>query len=200
MAITTTTLAAGIGINDNTVKVTSATGASTTGWMQIDGEFMIITAINSTTISVRSRGKFGGAAKAHNALAPVSFGSAEDLNVPPPSDTAQRNLSDRDIQSYSVNGAVDIGKLTSPKTDILMTKAGVLALTIASPTAAIDGYEVRFIASTANAHTLNYSAGFAGDTTASDIATFGGAINDSLTIVARNGTWAVVSANGVTVA
>jgi len=199
MAITTTTLAAGLDINSNLVKVTSATGASTSGWMQVDGEFMIPVSITGTTIQVRSRGKFGGAAKTHNALAPVSFGLAEDLNVPPPSDTAQRNLSDRDIQSYSVNGAVDISKLTSPRTDILMTKAGVLALTLAAPTAAIDGYEVTFIARTANAHTVTHTAGFSGDTTASDVATFGGAIGDSMTIKAVNGTWLATALKGVTI-
>jgi hypothetical protein len=200
MAITTTTLAAAIDVNANLIKVTSATGATTTGWMQVDGEFMIPVDISGTTIKVRSRGKFGGTAKPHNALAPVSFGTAEDLNVPAPAETAQRDESDQDIQSYSVNGAVNLGLIKSPHTDILMTKAGVLALTLAAPTAAMDGYTISFIARTANANTVTYSAGFAGTAGSSDVATFGGAIGDTLTIKAINGTWAIISAVNVTAA
>jgi hypothetical protein len=200
MAITITSLAAAIGIADNTVKVTSATGASTNGWMQIDGEFMIPVDVSGTTIKVRSRGKFGGTARPHNALAPVTFGLAEDLVAPAPTLTAQRDEGQHNIQSYSVNGAFDLGKLTSPHTDVYLTKAGVLALTLASPSAAIDGYSISFIAKTANAHTITYTAGFAGDTTASDVATFGGAIGDTLTVKAVNGTWVILSAVNVTAA
>jgi hypothetical protein len=197
MAITITATTAAIGINDNTVRVTSTTGASTSGWMQIDGEYSIpVQIVDTTTIKVRSRGTFGGSAQPHNAGAPVSFGLPEDLVAPAPTLTAQRDEGQDNIQSYSVNGAFDLAKLRSPHTTVLLTKAGVLALTLASPSAAIDGYEVTFISRTANAHTLSYTAGFSGDTTASDVLTFGGAIGESATIKAVNGTWAITALNG----
>ncbi|HYC54519.1 MAG TPA: hypothetical protein VEL28_06255 [Candidatus Binatia bacterium] len=199
MAITITSTTAAIGINENTVRVTSTTGASTSGWMQIDGEYSIpVQIVDATTIKVRSRGTFGGSAQPHNAGAPVSFGLPEDLVAPAPTLTAQRDEGQDNIQSYSVNGAVDLGRIRSPHTDILLTKAGVLALTLAAPSAAIDGYTISFIARTANAHTLTYSAGFSGGTTSNDVATFGGAVGDSLTVKAINGTWAPIATNGVT--
>lgn len=74
----------------------------------------------------------------------------------------------------------------------LITKAGVGTITLAAPTATThDGIEVTLTSTTANAHlvthggTLGYNAGG----TATDVATFGGAIGDSFTVFAYNGAW-----------
>lgn len=75
---------------------------------------------------------------------------------------------------------------------------GALAMTLASPTLAQNGMVMYIIASTAQAHTVTYTAGFGGGTTARDVATFGGAINDELAIIAVNGTWWVLSTRNVT--
>jgi hypothetical protein len=76
--------------------------------------------------------------------------------------------------------------------------SGALALTLANPTVAQNGMIMVLVASTAQAHTITYTAGFGGGTTARDVATFGGAINDNIVILAVNGVWWVLSSRNVT--
>lgn len=87
------------------------------------------------------------------------------------------------------------GAITIPaynKTHFI-TKAGVAAMTIVDPTATThDGVTLTFIATTANAHTLSNAAGsgfFSSGGASKDVATFGGAIGDGLTIIAYQGKW-----------
>lgn len=77
--------------------------------------------------------------------------------------------------------------------------AGALAMTLAAPAAWQNGMVMTLLASTAQAHTVTYTAGFYGTTTSSDVATYGGAIGDSLTIYAVNGAWRILTMKGVTV-
>ncbi len=81
---------------------------------------------------------------------------------------------------------------------VMVTKAGVCAMTL--PTPAGDGCELVIIAATANAHTVTYTGGFGGAGTGQDVATFGGAINDSLHLRSYNNLWYVVATRNVTVA
>lgn len=74
-----------------------------------------------------------------------------------------------------------------------VTKAGIAAMTIVDPTATThDGVTLTFIATTANAHTLSNAAGsgfFSSGGGTKDVATFGGAIGDGITIIAYQGKW-----------
>jgi len=55
------------------------------------------------------------------------------------------------------------------------------------------------IALTAHAHTVTQAApGFNGVGAASDLATFGGAIGDNISLIASNGIWLVKSTRNVT--
>lgn len=84
---------------------------------------------------------------------------------------------------------------------VTLSKAGVLAATLAAPVAeADDNQELVIVAMTANAHTVTVTAGFGNGGAGKDVATFGGAVGDSLTIRAFGGFWYVVGANGVTLA
>jgi hypothetical protein len=76
--------------------------------------------------------------------------------------------------------------------------AGALALTLANPPTTADGATLTIVATTAQAHTVTYTAGFNGGTTARDVATFGGAIGDAMQVVAYNGVWWTVSLRNVT--
>lgn len=78
--------------------------------------------------------------------------------------------------------------------------SGALAMTLAAPAKYMDGLIMVLQASTAQAHTVTYTAGFYGTTTSSDVATYGGAIGDNLVIFATNGVWRILSLKGVTVA
>lgn len=78
--------------------------------------------------------------------------------------------------------------------------AGALAMTVANPTLLQNGMVMTLMASTAQAHTITYTAGFFGTTTSSDVCTLGGAIGDQLTIVANNLTWRPISTRNCTIA
>lgn len=102
------------------------------------------------------------------------------------------------LQMLASSGAVVI----KPST-VIITKAGVAALTIADPTTGVhDGLEMTFISATAQAHTLDNSAGsgFNAGGGSADVGTFGGAKGDGLTIVAYGGDWFVKSKTNVTLA
>jgi hypothetical protein len=105
-----------------------------------------------------------------------------------------------DIFPLSADGAVSI---TGYDRTLVITKGSACALTIADPTTGThDGIEMTFIATTAHAHTLDNSAGsgFNAGGAASDVATFGGARGDNITIVAYQGKWYVKSKTNVTLA
>jgi hypothetical protein len=104
------------------------------------------------------------------------------------------------IAAVTANGAISI---PTANTTYLITKAGVAAMTIADPTATThDGLELTFIATTANAHSLDNSAGsgFNAAGASADIGTFGGAKGDNIAIVAYQGKWYVKTKTNVTLA
>lgn len=78
--------------------------------------------------------------------------------------------------------------------------AGALAMTLANPALYQNGMVMIIYASTAQAHTVTYTAGFFGTTTSSDVCTMGGAIGDNLVIYAQNGTWRALSTRNCTIA
>lgn len=99
------------------------------------------------------------------------------------------------LQVVGASGAVVI----KPST-VLITKAGVAALTIADPTSGLhDGLEMTFISATAQAHTLDNSAGsgFNAGGAGTDVGTFGGAKGDNIQIVAYGGKWLVKNKTNV---
>lgn len=101
------------------------------------------------------------------------------------------------IVAAAADGAISI----APKT-VMITKAGVCALTLAAPTATThDGYIIRIVATTAHAHTVTAATiGFNAANAGGDVATFGGAIGDNLTIIAYQGEWYILNAVNVTLA
>lgn len=75
-----------------------------------------------------------------------------------------------------------------------------LAMTIVNPTIEQNGLVMIIMATNASAHTVTYTAGFNGGTTARDVATFAAAVGNNLVIVAFNGVWWVQSSLGITLA
>lgn len=78
--------------------------------------------------------------------------------------------------------------------------SGAGAMTLANPTTAQNGMVMVIYASTAQAHTVTYTAGFFGTTTSSDVATFGGAVGDNMVIYAQGGQWWALVTRNVTIA
>jgi len=102
------------------------------------------------------------------------------------------------VGAVSGDGAITIPAYNKV---FFITKAGVAAMTIADPTSGThDGVTLTFVATTANAHTLSNAAGsgfFSSGGSSKDVATFGGAIGDGITIMAYQGKW-YVDPRGVT--
>lgn len=109
---------------------------------------------------------------------------------------AELNLNDKAVQAMTGDGAITI------KNGIVtLSKAGVLAATLADPTATTDDYKRLVISAlTAQAHTVTIAGGLAGGAAATNVATFGGAIGNSVELIAYNGKWHCAGVSGVTFA
>lgn len=101
---------------------------------------------------------------------------------------------------YSLAALTTDGAI-SPKTpaSYVITKAGVLAATLAAPVAGTDDGKVILITSnTANAHTLTATGLFQCGTAAVNLATFAAQKGAGLTIMAYQGKWCVLGSVGIT--
>lgn len=97
----------------------------------------------------------------------------------------------------------DSGAITIKSGVVILNKAGVIAATLADPTATTDdGKVLRIYSITAQAHTVDNSAGsgYNGGGAGADVGTFGGAIADHFTLLAWQGVWYVLDNVNVTLA
>jgi hypothetical protein len=195
MALTATTLASAKAKDDVVINLTSATGALPKWLALVDAEWMRITSNALTPVLGVVPGYNGSTAGPHGILAPVIFGAQSDfvnVGVVPKGVVTS--------QSFGVDGAITGpgGAGTVPVSDVsvvYLTKATAGAYTLAA--AAKDQQNtILFISTTAAAHTIT----MAGNASATDVATFGGAVGNSCTLKAENTIWACVAQNGVTVA
>lgn len=98
------------------------------------------------------------------------------------------------ITAISADGAIAIQNHT-----VVITKAGVAVLTLAAPSTAQNGTRIEIVSATANAHTITVAtAGFNDLGAAGDVATFGGAKGDGLTVVAFAGDWYILHRTNIT--
>ena len=97
--------------------------------------------------------------------------------------------------ALSVNGAIPshVGHT------YVVTKAGVLADTLAAPTATTDdGIEITVTSNTANAHTITATGLLQTGTASVNVATFAAFAGAGLTLMAYQGKWNVVASVGIT--
>lgn len=99
------------------------------------------------------------------------------------------------------------GAVTQRSGTVFITKGTAAALTIANPVSGHpdaggdDGKRLTLISTTAAAHTLTRSTtGFNDGGSGSDVATFGAAIGNAITIIAYGGKWYVEATRNVTLA
>ncbi len=98
------------------------------------------------------------------------------------------------LQVLSASGAM----LPHVAATYVITKAGVAALTLAAPTATTDDGKVIVITnSTANAHTLTATGLFSTGTATVNLATFAAFAGSSITLMAYQAKWNVISLNAV---
>lgn len=85
----------------------------------------------------------------------------------------------------AANGAVAIQNST-----VIITKGTACALTLGTPSTAQNGTRVRFVSTTAAAHTVtNATVGFNNGGAGGDVGTFGAAIANGFEVVAYGGVW-----------
>lgn len=98
------------------------------------------------------------------------------------------------IGALSADGAV----LPHVANKYVITKAGVALLTLAAPTATVDdGIIITISSTTANAHTLTATGLFQTGTATVNLATFAAFAGASITLMAYNAKWIVISVNAV---
>lgn len=99
------------------------------------------------------------------------------------------------LTALTTNGAIN----PNTAANYVITKAGVLADTLAAPTAGTDDGKVIIITSnTANAHTLTATGLFQCGTASVNLATFAANAGAGLTIMAYQGKWNVLGSVGIT--
>ena len=197
MAQTTTTISAAVGATDLTIPVTSATGFAAGNYLRLDNEFMVVSSVSGTNISVRSRGDKGSGAVAHNILAIANTGLDSDLAVQPMGQAAQIDPQFPTIVTYSAAGAIAI---PVQNTMVVLNGGAARAMTLAGPAKDQDGLTLTVLNASAFAHTVTYTAGFYGDTTSSDVITFAAKAGASFICVARGGTWGLLGLTNCTIA
>lgn len=193
MALAVTSLNGAVARDARSITLTAFTNPSAGGigpktMALVDGEMMqVASALLSPTLDV-VRGVDGTLAVYHNTLAPVVYGLTTDFTQLAVQGSA--SIAVAPVATYSVDGAFVVPFVNQT---VYITKAGVLALTLNATIPADLNVTVRFVSLTANAHTLTYTAGFYGNTTSSDVATFPATIGAVFTMQSKNGLWQAVA-------
>ena len=201
MALVNTTLAAAASAQATSLTVTSATGFAVGQPIRVDNEYMVQTAAATGTVIPVRRGLEGTPQVAHGILGDVATGLATDFPSPPVGAVVplpSAGLGDR--RTIGADVTLTTADLPPGDTTYVITKAGVCAITLEAPSKAQNGLRLTFRSATANAHTVTYTAGFLGGTTASDIGTFAASVGASCTFEANGGTWGILALASVTVA
>lgn len=111
---------------------------------------------------------------------------------------AELNLNDHAVQLLVADGPITV------KNGICLiakTVAGVVAATLANPTAVTDDFKrLTIISNQAQANTVTVTGGFGGGGDGEDVCTFSGAVGDSLELLAYGGKWYVVGGHQFTIA
>jgi hypothetical protein len=190
MAISRTTLAAAATRDTDTFYLTSASGVTVGGFLKVNAEYSTVVKIDGTAVRVRTRGERGGRAVAHAALSPVVVGLVSDL-----AQYQESVLTNHEDSFDEITMPVDAAIVIPRKnTRINIMKATAAALTLAQPGVAVpDGIVLEVRGYTAAAHTVTLTAGFFGNTTSSDVATFAAGGGGVLTLKSLNGLWLVVA-------
>ena len=182
MALTSTTLSAGVPAGATSLLVAATTGFLPGRLIQVDSETFLQTGAAVGYLIPVAGGKRGSASVAHNAGALVVVGEGSDFPVSTP------------IRLYSYGAA---GAITPEPGLHRLLAASAAAMTLVAPRADQDKVELTILACAAQAYTVTLGSGYFNGAT-HDTATFGGAIGDVLRLVASGGSWMVVVAKNVT--
>lgn len=207
MAITATTLAAAVGVNDTVINVASATGITApnftagTGivYLLVDTEFMSVLSVTGTFVSVQ-RGQFGTGATAHVINGQVQIGLPGDFapitEFITNSVTSFQTEASLKWPATFLSGSADVIPASVPGFYVVKT-AGVNAMTLAVPPASAEGNIIYVSSDTTNAHTITCpSAILASGLALKTIATFPAFRGAMILLRVCNGVYHVISTGG----
>lgn len=194
MALTQTTLASAMAIDDSKIVVASATGFAVGYPVRIDDEMFQVTkgyVSGSTTVPLL-RGQQGTIARAHptSAKVLVGIGTDQQWGTAVAGNPVAFPLAGKATEtlSYSASGAIT---LPQPGADMIayLNGTSILAMTIADPAKSLDGSRLSIRANGAAAHTLTFASGLSGAGGSYDVVTINATAPVSLDFVAVNGLW-----------
>jgi len=193
MALTRTTLASAVAVDDTSIVVASATGFAAGSVVKVDQEVMVVQQnyLTGVTIPVR-RGQGGTLGTTHASAAGVVVGSpsAGDFVDPGPgmATNFQPAARARVITSYSAAGAITLPVPGSDAVAIL-NGTSALAMTIANPTTDNDGDILIIVGNGKAAHTITYTAGWGNAGSGADVGTFDTGGQCCMQLIAANAIW-----------
>lgn len=204
MSVNNTTLSGAISsVGQTSFGVASATGitapVSTTGsgftYLLVDQEFMFVTGVNGTTVTVL-RAQLGTSATTHLSGALVQAGLPSDFTTP--FEIVGQSLATKQTEAginwpaTFLTGSADAIPAGVAGNYIVKT-AGVDAMTLAAPTAAQEGNVISIFSDTANAHTITATSLFANGTALKTTATFPAFRGAGIMLKVVNGVYHVLS-------
>ena len=196
MAFSTTTLNGAVTADQSTVLVTSATGFAAGLLFKLDAEMCeVLDSYVAGNLTVPcARGREGTASAAHPTAARITVGQGADwsaLAVGAVSSFPVAGIS-RIVTSYSATGAIT---LPPPGNDAvaLLNGTSALAMTLAAPTADMDGCFLWIVGGGKSASTVTFTGGFGAAGASYDVITFQNAGQVTLPLVAANSLWNILN-------
>jgi len=191
MAKTSTTLSSAVTVNDTSIVVASATGLGVGNIIVVDQEVMQVTKgwSSGTTVPVL-RGRDGTATAAHPTGAMVTIMLPADLPTPlSPQTVVQYHTQKPNVRtSYSASGAITLPNPGSDATAVLNGTAA-LAMTVAAPTADMNGCRLTIVGNGKAAHTVTVATGLGAVGATADVLTFAAGQQMAIDLVAAGIAW-----------
>jgi hypothetical protein len=191
MSLVRTTLAAGVLVGDSSITVASATGFTQGFLVRVDQELMRVAShyLSGVIIPV-IRGQQGSLVTPHAITAGVVVGTGSDWQNPTAQTVVQYPIAGRarTKTSYGVAGAIALPVEGSDAVAVL-SGTSALAMTLAAPTADLDGSVLTIIGDGKAAHTVTVAGGLGLAGTGYTVATFITGSQQSLQVMACNLAW-----------
>lgn len=196
MAINTTTLTSAIGLTDQVINVSSATGFAAGDFVKVDEEFMQVQQVytSGTAIPVL-RAKNGTAQVTHQTSANVVVGLGSDFTGPSATTVVSYGLSARrrKVISYSASGALDL-PLAGEDIVWILNGTSTLSMTLAVPGTDLDGAVGTMIGNgkSASAVAVSGTTGIGGGGSGYENITFQNGAQVAVQFMACNGVWVLI--------
>jgi hypothetical protein len=194
MALTRTTLAAAVGVDDIYITVASATGFAAGRLVRVDQEFMQIGQSYSSGVLIGPmlRGRQGTKTTAHVITAGVVVGTQADdwdnagTGVPVGNIIAGRP---RIIESITADNSTVGHTPAGSDHVVILNGTSVINLTIPIPTTDMDGDILIILGNGKAAHVVTITGGAGAVGATADVVTFGANQAQALSLIAANAVW-----------